>query len=71
LQNIVVAELLCHSRYGFADSIKNFGRVLASFDKLMTSVRFLIVITNCVGYFTFSFINSVKVIAKLISAKVS
>jgi hypothetical protein len=31
-------------------------------------VRFLIVLAKCVGYLTFSFINSVKVTAKGISA---
>ena len=34
-------------------------------------LRFLIVLTNCIGYFTFSFINSVKVTAKGIPAAVT
>jgi hypothetical protein len=87
LQTIVNIELSCHCRVGCAlrflfflkgwKFFKNnfsFGSALQALLKTLVLgwlVRFLIVLANCVGYFTFSFINSVNVTAKGIPAAVT
>ena len=87
LQTIVNIEFLCHCRVGCAlrflfflkrwkffknnFSFRSALQALLKTLAVLLLVQFLIVLANCVGYFTFSFINSVNVTAKGIPAAVT
>jgi hypothetical protein len=75
---IVVSTLSCVfyflKLWKFSKNNFPFGSALQTLLKTFVVcwlVRFLIVLANCVGYFTFSFINSVNVTAKGIPAAVT
>ncbi len=86
LQTIVSIDFLCHSRvdcalrFLFFLSVGNYLKTIFLLDwlsklyyKLLSCVGLcgLIVLANCVIYFTFTFINSVNVTAKGIPAAVT